>query len=431
MIKSMRNKGKPELLSPAGNPEKLRAAVLYGADAVYLSGKAFGMRAASGNFTNEELAWAVEYCHARGVRVYITLNVMPRTAEYPALEEYVDFLRDLGADAVIVGDLGVFSLVRERAPELEIHVSTQASAVSAASCNAWYKMGAKRVVLARELTFREILDIKRNIPEDLELEAFVHGAMCISYSGRCLLSNYFTGRDANHGTCAQSCRWMYSPVADPASEINLSESNRPDVPVAVSAIEDGGDTFFMSSRDTSMIAHIRELEESGIASYKIEGRVKSAYYTAVVTNAYRMAIDSYRNDPENYVTDPLWERELDSVSHREYGTGFYFTPPHENANTVTMHGYIREKAYLATAVKDSLKAGDDGLYDVLFIQRNKLVADDPVELISPGKVGRAFKADTLRNEKGGPIESAPHPGMYFKLKAPFPVKEGDILRGGE
>lgn len=431
MIENMRNKGKPELLSPAGNPEKLRAAVLYGADAVYLSGKAFGMRAASGNFTNEELAWAVEYCHARGVRVYITLNVMPRTAEYPALTEYVDFLRDLGADAVIVGDLGVFSLVRERAPELEIHVSTQASAVSAASCNAWYKMGAKRVVLARELTFREILDIKRNIPEDLELEAFVHGAMCISYSGRCLLSNYFTGRDANHGTCAQSCRWMYSPVADPATEINLSESNRPDVPVAVSAIEDGGDTFFMSSRDTSMIAHIRELEESGIASYKIEGRVKSAYYTAVVTNAYRMALDTYRRDPENYVTDPLWERELDSVSHREYGTGFYFTPPHESANTVTMHGYIREKAYLATAVEDSLTPDENGLYDVLFIQRNKLVAGDPVELISPGKVGRAFKADTLRSEKGDAIESAPHPGMYFRLKAPFPVKEGDILRGGE
>jgi len=426
-----RNKGKAELLSPAGNPEKLRAAVMYGADAVYLSGKAFGMRAASGNFSNDELKWAVEYCHSRGVRVYITLNVMPRTAEYPALTEYVDFLRDLGADAVIVGDIGVFSLVRERAPQLDIHISTQASAVSAASCNAWYKMGAKRVVLARELTFREIMDIKRNIPEDLELEAFVHGAMCISYSGRCLLSNYFTGRDANHGTCAQSCRWMYSPVTDPAKEINLSEANRPDVPVAVSAVEDGGDTFFMSSRDTSMIEHIRELEESGIASYKIEGRVKSAYYTAVVTNVYRMALDSYRHDQEAYVTDPLWIRELDSVSHREYGTGFYFTPPHEDANTVTMHGYIREKAYLATAVEDSAEADENGLYDTLFAERNKLVAGESVELISPGKVGRAFKADSLRNEKGEALESAPHPGMYFKLKVPFPVKEGDILRGGE
>ncbi len=420
-----------ELLSPAGNPEKLRAAVMYGADAVYLSGKAFGMRAASGNFTNDELKWAVEYCHERGVKVYVTLNVMPRTAEYPALTSYVEFLRDLGADAVIVGDLGVFSLVREVAPDLDIHISTQASAVSAASCLAWYRMGAKRVVLARELTFREIMDIKEKIPEDLELEAFVHGAMCISYSGRCLLSNYFTGRDANHGTCAQSCRWVYSPVRDPAMEINLSESNRPDSPVAVAAVEDGGDTFFMSSRDTSMIEHIRELEESGIASYKIEGRVKSAYYTAVVTNTYRMAIDEYRRDPDGYMTRPEWITELDSVSHREYGTGFYFTPPHEDANTVTMHGYIREKAYIGTAVETVDVPDDDGFYDVRFIERNKLVGGSRVELISPGKVGRGFTADSLRNEKGEVIESAPHPGMIFRLKVPFPVKEGDIIRGAE
>ncbi|MBR6807000.1 MAG: U32 family peptidase [Clostridia bacterium] len=424
-------KTKPELLSPAGNPEKLKAAVMYGADAVYLAGKMFGMRAASGNFTDEELEWAVQYCHSRGVKVYVTLNVMPRTAEYSALTKYVTFLRDLGADAVIVGDLGVFSLVREVAPNLDIHISTQASAVSAASCNMWYKLGAKRVVLARELTFREILDIKRNIPEDLELEAFVHGAMCISYSGRCLLSNYFTGRDANHGTCAQSCRWVYSPVADPAKEINLSETNRPAPAVAVAAVEDGGDTFFMSSRDTSMIEHIRELEESGIASYKIEGRVKSAYYTAVVTNTYRMAIDEYRRDPASYVTRREWIDELDSVSHREYGTGFYFTPPHEDANTVTQHGYIREKAYIATAVETSLEADADGLYDCRFIERNKLVRGERVEMISPGKIGRGFIADTLRNEKGEDIESAPHPGMIFRLKVPFPVMEGDILRGGE
>lgn len=423
----MRNEGKSELLSPAGNPEKLKSAVLYGADAVYLAGKAYGMRAASGNFSDEELIWAVNYCHERGVRLYITLNVMPRTAEYPALEKYIKFLSDIGVDAVIVSDLGVFSLVREIAPKLEIHISTQASAVSAASCNAWYKMGASRVVLARELTFREILDIRNNIPKELELEAFVHGAMCISYSGRCLLSNYFTGRDANHGACAQSCRWIYSP----SKVLDLAESNRPDEKSAVSVIEDGGDTFFMSSRDTSMIEHIQELEESGITSYKIEGRVKSAYYTAVVTNTYRMALDAYRRDPAGYSTNPLWIRELDSVSHREYGTGFYFTPPHENANTVTMHGYIREKAYLATALETSDTADKDGLYDALFIERNKLVCGEKVELISPGKTGRGFTADTLRDENGNSIESAPHPGMLFKLKVPFPVYEGDILRGGE
>lgn len=423
----MRNEGKSELLSPAGNPEKLKSAVLYGADAVYLAGKAYGMRAASGNFSDEELIWAVNYCHERGVRLYITLNVMPRTAEYPALEKYIKFLSDIGVDAVIVSDLGVFSLVREIAPKLEIHISTQASAVSAASCNAWYKMGASRVVLARELTFREILDIRNSIPKELELEAFVHGAMCISYSGRCLLSNYFTGRDANHGACAQSCRWIYSP----SKVLDLAESNRPDEKSAVSVIEDGGDTFFMSSRDTSMIEHIQELEESGITSYKIEGRVKSAYYTAVVTNTYRMALDAYRRDPAGYSTNPLWIRELDSVSHREYGTGFYFTPPHENANTVTMHGYIREKAYLATALETSDTADKDGLYDALFIERNKLVCGEKVELISPGKTGRGFTADTLRDENGNSIESAPHPGMLFKLKVPFPVYEGDILRGGE
>ena len=425
-----RNEGRPELLSPAGNPEKLISAVLYGADAVYLSGKAYGMRAASGNFTHEELAWATEYCHERGVKVYITLNVMPHTAEYPALTEYVKYLDSIGVDAVIVGDIGVFMLVRETAPSLCIHISTQASVVSAAACNAWYKLGAKRIVLARELTFREILDIKKNIPEKLELEAFVHGAMCISYSGRCLLSNYFTGRDANHGACAQSCRWVYSP-ADGVKGIELAESNRPDEATAVCAEEEGGETFFMSSRDTSMIEYIPELEKSGVASYKIEGRVKSAYYTAVVTNAYRMALDRYRESPDTYATDPALVRELDSVSHREYGTGFYFTPPHETANTVTRHGYIREKAYIATATKTVTGAGEDGLYDAEFIERNKLTGGDPVELISPGKVGRRFVSDTLRNEAGESIESAPHPGMIFKLKVPFPVFEGDILRGGE
>ncbi len=425
---NFKNQGKPELLSPAGNPEKLRAAVLYGADAVYLAGKAYGMRAASGNFTDEELAWAVDYCHERGVKVYVTLNIMPRTPEYADLKRYVLYLDAIGVDAVIVGDIGVFFLVRETAPSLELHVSTQASAVSAADCNAWYSLGAKRVVLARELTFKEILEIKRNIPEDLELEAFVHGAMCISYSGRCLLSNYFTGRDANHGACAQSCRWVYSDVTS-MREVDLAESNRPDVPVAVSAVEESGETFFMSSRDTSMLAHIAALEASGISSYKLEGRVKSAYYTAVVTNAYRIALDRYRADPAAYVTDPLLERELDSVSHREYGTGFYFTPPHEDANTVTRHGYIREKAYLATVL--SAEEQPDGTWEALLIERNKLVAGERVEMISPGKVGRAFTADTLRDESGVPIESAPHPGMKFRLRIPFPAYEGDILRGGE
>ena len=416
---------KAELLSPAGNYEKMKAAVNYGADAVYLAGKSFGMRAASGNFDREELIAAVYYCHKHGVKIYITVNVMPHTHEYEELRGYIKFLDAIGVDAVIVADIGVLMTVREVAPKMEIHISTQTSAVSAAACIGWHRLGAKRVVLARELSLEDIKEIRANIPDSLELETFVHGAMCIAYSGRCLLSNYFTGRDANHGACAQSCRWKYSPTA-----IDLAEANRPDVPSVVSAEEEKGETFFIASKDMCMIEHIPELEEAGISSYKIEGRVKSAYYTAVVTNTYRLAIDEYRRDPSAYTFKEEWARELDGVSHREYGTGFFFTPPHEDANVVHELGYIREKAYIATAVVDSPVPDPDGMYDVLFIQRNKLTAGQPVELISPGHVGRMFTADTLRDARGNPIPSAPHPSMYFKLKVPFPVHAGDIMRLG-
>ncbi len=423
----MANYRKAELLSPAGNFEKLKAAVNYGADAVYLAGRNFGMRVASTNFDRDELIAAVYYCHSHNVKLYVTVNVMPHTNEYEDLAAYIRFLDEVGVDAVIVADIGVVMLIREIAPSLEIHISTQASAVSAQACNAWHKLGAKRVVLARELTMKDIVEIRKNIPDSLEIEAFVHGAMCIAYSGRCLLSNYFTGRDANHGACAQSCRWKYSPTA-----IDLAESNRPDIPSVATAYEENGETFFMSSRDTSMIEHIPELEESGITSFKIEGRVKSAYYVAVVTNTYRMAIDAYRRDPGAYKFDKAWLTELDGVSHREYGTGFYFTPPSQDANTVHDLGYIREKAYIASAVSDSLTPDENGMYDALFIQRNKVTSSDTVELITPGKVGRAFSASTLSDAQGNALESAPHPSMYFRLKVPFAVKQGDILRlGGE
>lgn len=418
------NTGKAELLSPAGNFEKLEAAVLYGADAVYLAGKRFGMRAAADNFSDEELKRAVDYAHERNVKIYVTVNIMPRTGEYPALEEYIGYLRDIGVDAAIVSDIGVLSLIKRVAPKMDIHISTQASAVSAASCIEWYKLGASRVVLARELTLSEIKEIKKNIPEELELEAFVHGSMCISYSGRCLLSNYFTGRDANHGACAQPCRWIYPPV----KTISLSEGKREEGKEVLYAEEHGGDTFFMSSNDTSMIRHVPELEESGIASYKIEGRMKSAYYTAVVTNAYRLAIDSYRRDPSGYVFDEKLAEELDSVSHREYNTGFYFTSPHEDANTVTEHGYIRDKAYLATCIEDAVRDGD--MYRAKFIQRNKMIIGDTVELLSPGKTGRAAKVTMITDENGEAIESTPHAGMIFCTSLPFEIKAGDILRGG-
>jgi len=422
-----------ELLSPAGDWSKLKSAVLYGADAVYLAGRQFGMRAASSNFDGDELIAAVRYCHDRGVKVYVTVNVMPHTPEYRELRRYLKFLYDVGADAVIVSDIGVVMLIRDEVPGLEIHISTQASAVSAEACKAWHRLGAKRVVLARELTLSEIREIRQNIPDSLELECFIHGAMCVAYSGRCLLSNYFTGRDGNHGQCAQSCRWHYRP-ADPdgVMRLDLHEELREEITTAVRAEEEpNGETFFMSSKDMCMLEHVPELEEAGISSYKIEGRVKSAYYTAVVTNAYRMALDAYRADPAGYRLDPAWMRELYSVSHREYGTGFYFSKPSEDANTVHEHGYLRDKAYLASAVEDAAEADENGLYDALFAQRNKMFTGDRAELISPGKTGRIVEAKEIFSRAGEIIPSTPHPGMFFRLKVPFPVRAGDILRAGE
>lgn len=401
-----------ELLSPAGDFEKLRAAVRYGADAVYLGGEDFGMRSASANFDRDGLAAAVEYAHARGVKVYVTVNVLPRTAEYPALRDFLVFLADIGADAAIVADVGVIALARSCAPSLALHISTQASAVSAAACRAWQSLGASRVVLARELTLAEIREIHEAAP-GVELEAFVHGSMCVAYSGRCLLSNYFTGRDANHGRCAQPCRWEYHETA-------IAENKRPNTPLTVA--EDGGDTFVLSSRDLCMIEHIPELLDAGVASLKIEGRVKSAYYTAVTANAYRMALNACAHG-EKY--DPAWLAELCSVSHRAYDTGFFFTPPHENANLVSEPGYIREKAYLAAALSDSDEHGR-----ALFVQRNKLSAGDALELLTPGRCGIPFTGDEMRSEDGEPIPSAPHPMMRFTMRTSVPVRAGDIIRAG-
>ena len=406
---------RPELLAPAGNFEKLKAAVLYGADAVYLAGNAFGMRAAADNFTNEELIEAVKYAHARGVKVYVTVNTMPRTQEYAALEAYLKFLATSGADAIIVSDLGVLTLAKRVAPSLELHISTQASSVSLADVLAWRDLGAKRVVLARELTMREVSEICQGKPEDTDIECFIHGAMCVSYSGRCLLSNYYTGRDSNRGACAQPCRWNYRTL-------EIYEEKRPEQPLPL--YEDQNGTFIMSSRDMCMIEHIPELIESGITSFKIEGRMKSAYYTAVVTNAYRMAIDAYFADPEHYCFNPAWLDELCSVSHRDYATGYWFDLPSETAQTCVNTGYIREKAYIATALAYDTESGI-----ATFIQRNKVSVLERVELISPGKVGRGFVAEEIFSEAGEPIESAPHPAMIFKVRVPFEVKEGDILRG--
>ncbi len=404
---------RPELLAPAVNFEKMKAAILYGADAVYLSGQAFGMRAAADNFSREELAAAVDYAHARGVKVYLTVNTMPREHEYAALRAYFEQLRTITTDAYIVADIGVLMLLREVDPDRTIHISTQANAVSAADCRAWHALGASRVVLARELTLEEIRAIRANIPDELELEAFVHGSMCISYSGRCLLSGHFVGRDANRGMCAQPCRWGYT-----IRGYEIAEDKRPDAALPIEEVN--GETFIMASRDTCMVAYMKELCESGITSFKIEGRMKSAYYTAVVTNTYKMALDAYVHGKP---FDPAWERELQSVSHRAYATGYYFADSHIDANTVENNGYIKEKAYLGVVLAYNSETGRARVS-----QRNKLSLHERVEHLTPGCIGRPFTVTALFSDDGTSIDSTPHPYMEYEIELPFEAKPGDILR---
>ncbi len=410
----MKNIKGPELLLPAGNPEKLRSALLYGADAVYLAGKTFGMRSAADNFEVGEIKEAALLAKKHDARIYVTVNVMPRCYEYPALKEYLYSLSDTGISGIIAADLGVIALIRDILPEVEIHVSTQASIVSAEAAEQYRRLGACRAVLARELSFKEIAEIRRRTTGEMELEAFIHGSMCISWSGRCLLSNHFTGRDANRGACTQPCRWNYNVY-------EISEEKRRGEALPIMETDRG--TFIMSSKDMCMIEHIPELVESGIDSLKIEGRMKSAYYTAVTANTYRMALDSYLSDPAGYKFDPAWREELESVSHREYCTGFYFDDPMENAQTATHTGYVREKSYIG--VVDSY---DESTKRATVIQRNKVSLGERVELISPHKVGRAFVMTDMRNENGEAIDSAPHPLMKFSFHTDFPVFKGDILR---
>lgn len=405
---------RPELLSPAGNFEKMRSAILYGADAVYLAGEIFGMRAAADNFSIEELKEAVKYAHERNVKVYLTLNTMPREYEYPLLEKYLNDLRFVGLDAMIIADIGVLMLVKSLLPEMEIHISTQANAVSAADCRAWHALGAKRVVLARELTLEEIKSIKASIPEDLELECFVHGSMCISYSGRCLLSGQIVGRDANRGMCAQPCRWNYT-----IRGYEIAEEKRPNSTLPIEEVN--GETFIMASKDTCTIEHIPELIEAGIDSFKIEGRMKSSYYTAVVTNTYKMAIDSYFSGEYKY--NPLWYKELESVSHRDYATGYYYSDSHTDANLSKTSGYIKDKAFLAVAVGYNKETG---LAE--FTQRNKMVVGDSIELLTPGKTGTDMSVVELYDENMNKIKGTSHPYMRFYMPVPYEIKSGDIIR---
>ena len=397
---------KPELLSPAGDPERLQMAVRYGADAVYLAGKSYGMRAKCGNFSDEELREAVRFCHSRGVKVYVTANILARTGEIRQMPPFLELCQDAEVDAFILGDLGVFKAAERYAPRVERHISTQMGVVSADTARAWYDMGATRVVLARELSFPEIREIRESIPKELEIEAFVHGAMCVSFSGRCLLSNYLAGRDANHGACAQPCRWKYA----------LMEEKRPGEYFPIE--EDDGGAYIMNSRDLCMIDHIPELIEAGIDSFKIEGRAKSAYYAACVTNAYRHGIDAAMSGEP---LDPVWRAEVDKISHRYYYTGFYFGQP-QAGQFYDDARYIRDWDVAAYVVSCD-EAGN-----AVLTQRGRFWKGDTLELLIPGRKPVAFTVMEMQNAEGESIDYCPHPEMEIRMTLPVPAPEYSILR---
>lgn len=396
--------GKPELLAPAGDMERLRMAVAYGADAVYLAGASFGMRAFAGNFDEHTIYDATRLCKEAGVRTHVTINTMPRGDEVEQLPRWLEILQDAGVDAVIVADLGAFRLAERYAPALERHISTQASVSNPVTARAWYELGAKRVILARELSLEEVSAIRRGTPPGLEIEVFVHGAMCVSYSGRCLLSNYMTGRDASRGACAQPCRYQYY----------LMEEKRPGEYFPV--FEDEKGTYIMNSRDMCMIDHVGELMDIGLDSFKIEGRAKSAYYAAIVTGAYRHAIDAAW---EGRPLEPIWRSEVDKVSHRHYSTGFWYGQPgqfYEDAR------YIRDWQVCAI-VEDC-----DGSGLATLSLRNKFAAGDQVELVGPDTEPFSFVAPVMETLDGLPIREPKTPQMKFKLQLDRPVPPLSILR---
>lgn len=395
---------KPELLAPAGDMERLKMAVLYGADAVYLAGTSFGMRSFAGNFSPEELPEAVRYAHAHGVKVHVTVNTMPRGNELPALPAHLELLNDCGVDALIIADLGVFRMAEKYAPRCERHVSTQVSIANAACASAWYDLGAKRVVLARELSLEEIRVIRQNTPPGLEIETFAHGAMCVSYSGRCLLSNYMTGRDSNRGACAQPCRYQYA----------LMEEKRPGEFFPV--FEDEKGTYIMNSRDMCMIDHIAELMDAGVDCLKIEGRAKSAYYAAIVTGAYRHAIDAV---VAGQPLDPVWRDEVEHVSHRHYSTGFFFGLPgqyYQNSR------YIRQWQVCAIVTECDVEG------NATLSLRNKFAAGEPVELVGPDFKPISFPAPMMQNMDGNELAQPRNPQMLFRMRLPKQAPAFSILR---
>lgn len=401
----------PEVLAPAGDRERLEAALKFGADAVYLGSTSFGMRAGPKNFNEEELSQAVSLCHSKNVKVYLTCNIIPRNYEFPALPDFIRSCASCGVDAFIVTDLGVMEYIKKYAPDCDIHISTQAGVTNYESARILHEMGASRIVTARELSLEEIAEIRAKTPKDLEIECFVHGAMCVSFSGRCLLSNYMTGRDSNRGDCAQPCRWKYA----------LFEETREGQYFPIDQDESG--TYIMNSRDMCMIEHIPEMVKAGISSFKIEGRAKSAYYTSVVVNAYRSAVDGYAESgfSDSFVPDEWISEEVKRISYRDYCTGFYYGSPMDDANIFYKGGYLRN--WEVVAIAEEYTCGK-----LKVTQRNRFFEDDVLEVMIPGKKPFKIVVKNLTDEEGNKIDNAPHPVMTAYFDCDCEIEAGAYLR---
>lgn len=399
---------KIELLAPAGNFERLETALYFGADAVYLAGKKYGLRAFSDNFDETELKAAVEYAHGLNKKVYVTLNIFAYDEDFIGLPEYAQYLESIKADAVLISDLGVFSCVKKHAPKLPIHISTQSNVTNGYSAKFWADLGAERIVLARELSLDRIAAVRAALPENVSLEAFVHGAMCVSYSGRCLLSNYFTGRASNHGECAQPCRWEYS----------VTETSRGNEPLIMSEDERG--TYIMNSRDLNMLEHVKELAEAGIDSFKIEGRTKTAYYAANAVNMYRRAIDAYEKDPVGYSLPYELKGEPFKATHRKYCTGFYFASNETECAETSQPAADYAFCGLVTGV------GDGGVW---IEQRNRFRAGETLEILSPtDNFGKTFVVPVMTDENGEKVSDALRVQQKLFVKTDLNLRKGDILR---
>ncbi len=402
---------KPEILAPANSLEVLKTAVEYGADAVYIGGEMYGLRAKAKNFSAEDMKKGIEYAHSRGKKVYVTANITAHNRDLEGVRTYFHELKDIQPDALIISDPGVFSIAREVCPEIDIHISTQSNNVNYMTFRFWKDQGAVRVVTARELSLEEIGDIRDNIPEDLEIETFVHGAMCISYSGRCLLSNYFTGRDANLGACTHPCRWKYY----------IMEEKRPGEYLPVEENERG--TYIFNSKDLCMIEHIPELVKAGIDSFKIEGRMKTALYVAVVSRTYRMALDDYFEDPEKYEKNiPYYKEEIAKCTYRQFTTGFFFGPTSHESQIYDHNTYVKGYVYLGMiSRKDSDGSG-------VFEQKNKFSVGDEVEIMKPSGENIRTRVLALRDEDGNEMENCPHPGQSIIICTECALEPFDIIR---